>query len=56
MEYDIIIHGKVTTREKDKFQNSFNKLLDETKSSFKGSVIVYEFTEYEEVKEDATKS
>lgn len=30
MEYDIIIHGKVTTKEKDKFQNSFNKLLDET--------------------------
>lgn len=56
MEYDIIIHGKVTTKEKENFQKAFNEALNKTNSAFKGNIITYEFTEYEEVKEDATKN
>lgn len=48
MEYEVIIHGKVSTKNVDKFKECFFKALTDSESTFRG----YEFTEYEEVKDD----
>lgn len=56
MNYDIIIHGKVITKDKESFKQLFDKALSETNSNFKGDIIVYEFSDSEKVKEDAKES
>lgn len=52
MEYEVIIHGKVSTKNVDKFKECFFKALTDSESTFRGNTYVYEFTEYEEVKDD----
>lgn len=52
MEYEVLIHGKISTKDVDKFRECFEKALKDSESTFTGNTYVYEFTEYEEVKDD----
>ncbi len=52
MEYEVLIHGKVSTKNVDKFKECFEKALTDSDSTFMGKTYIYEFVEYEEVKDD----
>lgn len=56
MDYDIIIHGKVITKDKETFKQLLDKALTDTNSIFKGDIIVYEFTESEKIEENVKES
>ena len=39
MEYEVIIHGKVSTKNVDKFKECFFKALTDSESTFRGILI-----------------
>lgn len=56
MDYQIVIHGKIDTKDVSVFKSGFEKLLLDTKSHFKGQVFVHEFDEYEIIDETEDSS
>lgn len=56
MEFEIIIHGKIITQNKDNVKKLFDQILSETNSDFEGDIYVYEFDNMiTNLKENATK-
>lgn len=57
MEFEIIIHGKIITKNKDEVHKLFDQLLSETNSDFEGDIYIYEFNANKVIKseENATK-
>lgn len=39
MEYEVIIHGKVSTKNVDKFKECFEKALTDSESTFRGEYL-----------------
>lgn len=40
MEYEVIIHGKVSTKNVDKFKECFEKALTDSESTFRGGILI----------------